>query len=428
MRRREFAAVTGASGIALVVGACSGSSSAPRSLDTAQDTKTFDFWSFTGINQKASVKRYKSSHPDVKINLTEVGSSQETAQALTTALAGGKVPDLVLIQGDDLPKFVASPKNFVDLRELGAGDITGDYLDWVIQQAIATDGQVLGIPTDVGGMAMSYRKDLLKEAGLPTDRDEVSKLWPTWKDYLEVAEHYTSKTGRPFMDNAATTVFYQAVNQVSQKYYDNKTHEPVYSENDEVHQAFSLGIQAATSGTTAKLPSFDEAWAAGMAKSAFATVATPSWMLNSVKSDAPKTKGKWDIAKVPGGAGNWGGSYLAIPARAKNPVAAWKYIKQMQSPQAQLTQFLRSGSLPTTPSVFDDPELLKRRDPFFSNAPVGKIFTQSLVGLKPFYIGIDSTTIGTEFQNAITSVENGKGDPSTAWDVAVKNIKNAIGT
>ena len=44
-------------------------------------------------------------------------------------------------------------------------------------------------------------------------------------------------------------------------------------------------------------------------------------------------KNKWDIATIPGGSGNWGGSYLAIPKRAKNPKAAWNYITEMQSPR-----------------------------------------------------------------------------------------------
>lgn len=424
MKLRQIAAVGLTTSLMLLAGACGSSST---DAPSTEDTKTFDFWSFTGINQKESVQEYKAKHPDVTVNLTEVGSSVETAQALTTALAGGKVPDLVLIQGDDLPKFVANPGNFVDLKTLGAADMADDYLPWVIQQSTAADGQIIGIPTDVGGMAMSYRVDLFEKAGLPTDPDQVSALWPTWEDYLKTAKAYTAETGEPFMDNASTTVFYQAVNQVSQKYYDNSTHEPIYDSNPEVKAAFDLGLQAATSGTTAKLASFSTGWSAGMTDGRFATIATPAWMLGSIKSNAPKTEGKWNIAKIPGGAGNWGGSYLAIPAGAKNPVAAWNYIKEMQSPDSQLQHFLDSGSLPTTPSVFDDPELLAKTDPFFNDAPIGKIFTESLVGLKPFYIGPDSSTIGAEFQNSLNNVEAGKGDPATAFDTAVSNIKTAIG-
>jgi cellobiose transport system substrate-binding protein len=150
-------------------------------------------------------------------------------------------------------------------------------------------------------------------------------------------------------------------------------------------------------------------------------------MLNAIRTNAPGTKGKWGIAAIPGGAGNWGGSYLAIPKGAKNPKAAWAYIKETQSPAGQLQHFVDSGSLPTTPSVYKDPKLTTAKDPFFSNAQTGVVYTDSLLGLKPFYIGPDSSTIGQELQNVITNVEQGKGDPAKAWQTGLKNIKTAIG-
>ncbi|MGM1064393.1 ABC transporter substrate-binding protein [Saccharothrix sp. Mg75] len=390
------------------------------------DGKSFDFWSFSAINQKASVDAYREKHPDIEIKLTEVGTSTETAQALTTALAGGKVPDLVLIQGDNLPQFVQQPQNFVDLRTLGADDLKGDYLDWVMTQSVAKDGEVLGIPTDVGGMAVAYRTDLFAAAGLPTDREAVSALWPTWDAFIETGKRYKQATGKAFTDNAATSVFYQAVNQVSEKYY-SEDRKPVYDSNPQVRTAFDLGIKAATAGITAGQSSFESAWSAGMAQGAYAAVSAPSWMLNSIRSTAPDTAGKWDIARIPGGSGNWGGSYLAIPKRAQNPQAAWEYIKEMQSPQGQLEHFGRSGALPSTPSVYQDAKVAEATDPFFSGAPTGKIYTDALLELKPFYIGPDSATIGQEFLNSITNVEQSGGDPATAWDDAVRNIKTAIG-
>jgi cellobiose transport system substrate-binding protein len=420
MKFRTAASITLTAVLALSAG-CSGGSE-----PSAGDSKTFEFWSFTGINQKKSVDEYKKTHPDVTVKLTEVGGSTETAQALTTALAGGKIPDLVLIQGDDLPKFVQQPQNFYDLRELGADKIKGDYLDWVIAQSSAKDGQIIGIPTDVGGMAMAYRTDLFKAAGLPTDREAVSKLWPTWPDFMETGKKYTAKTGKAFVDNAATSVFYQAVNQGSEKYYDPQGN-PVYATNPQVRQAFDYGLQAVQAGITAKQSSFTSGWNAGMNQGQFATVAAPSWMLNSIRTNAPGTKGKWDIASIPGKSGNWGGSYLAIPKNAKNPKAAWDYITGTQSPQGQLEHFVRVGALPTTPSVYTDAKLTGLKDPFFSGAPTGTIYTNSLLGLKPFLIGPDSAAIGQEFLNAITNVEQGKGQPAQAWDAAVKNIKTAIG-
>ncbi|AVT28176.1 ABC transporter substrate-binding protein [Plantactinospora sp. BC1] len=385
----------------------------------------FEFWSFTGINQKADVEVYQKAHPDVPIKLTEVGSTSETAQALTAALAGGKVPDLVLIQGDDLPKFMQSPENFVDLSTLGADKMKGDYLDWVMKQSVTEDGKVVGIPTDVGGMAIAYRKDLFEAAGLPTDRDQVSKLWPTWDAFAEVGRQYVQKTGKPFLDNTPTSIFFQAVNQGTERYYD-ATHELSYDRNPQVKAAFDLTLKVFATGISAKQSSFSTGWTAGMSKGDFAVVSAPSWMLTSIRTNAPDTAGKWDIATIPGGSGNWGGSYLAIPKRAKNPKAAWAYITEMQSPAGQLAHFVSQGSLPTTPSVYSDAQLVGKTDPFFSNAPIGKIYTESVVNIKPFYIGPDDATIGSELLNTLTSVEQGKVDPANAWNTALTNVKNAL--
>src|SRR5690606_38769994 len=178
-----------------------------------------EFWSFTGIGQKDDVDKYLGDHPDAKIKLTEVGSSQETAQALTTALAGGKVPDLVLIQGEDMPKFVENAHNFVDLNTLGAGDIEDDYVPWIYGQATSRDGETIGIPTDAGGLAMAYRADLFEAAGLPSEPDDVTAAWSTWDDFIEFGEEYVAATGKPFLDNVSTSVFFATVNQVSEQYY-----------------------------------------------------------------------------------------------------------------------------------------------------------------------------------------------------------------
>ncbi|GAA4473055.1 ABC transporter substrate-binding protein [Phytohabitans houttuyneae] len=420
--KRVIATAAAATVAALLVVGCTPGSGGDAG---SSDPKTFEFWSFTGINQKVDVDAYSKAHPDIKVKLTEVGSTTETAQALTTALAGGKVPDLVLIQGDDLPKFMQSPENFVDLSTLGADQKKGDYLDWVMNQSMTEDGKIIGIPTDVGGLAVAYRTDLFKAAGLPTDRDQVSKLWPTWDGFIDAGKKYVQATGKPFVDNTSTSVFFQAVNQGTERYYD-ANRQLSYDKNPQVKAAFDLALKVHASGITSKITSWSTGWTAGMSKGDFAVVSAPAWMLNAIRTNAPKTNGKWDVATIPGGSGNWGGSYLAIPKRAKNPKAAWDYIAEMQSPEGQLENFLSKGNLPTTPSVYTDPRLVGKTDPFFSDAPVGKIYTESVLGVKPFYIGPDDATIGSELINAIISVEQGKLPPGKAWDTALVNVKNAL--
>src|SRR5699024_8116914 len=193
--------------------------------------------------QKDSVERYLDENPDANVKLSEVGSTTETATALTAALAGGRVPDLVMIQNDDLPKFVENPGNFTDLRTLGGDDVGEEYLDWAINAATGEDGSIIGIPTDVGGLAFAYRADLFEEAGLPTDPDEVAEMWSSWDAFIAMGEQYVEATGEPFVDNVETTVFFSTVNQVDEKYY-SPDGELVFDTNPEVEEAFDVAVRA----------------------------------------------------------------------------------------------------------------------------------------------------------------------------------------
>ena len=90
--------------LALVISGCSGGGSERRHPPIP--TPKWSSGPSPASEQQDSVDRYLEKMPDANIKLSEVGSTTETATALTAALAGGKVPDLVMIQNDDLPKFV----------------------------------------------------------------------------------------------------------------------------------------------------------------------------------------------------------------------------------------------------------------------------------------------------------------------------------
>jgi cellobiose transport system substrate-binding protein len=153
----------------------------------------------------------------------------------------------------------------------------------------------------------------------------------------------------------------------------------------------------------------------------------PSWMLGVIKSNDPEGAGNWAVTTVPGVGGNWGGSHLLIPKGAKNPEAAWEFIKANQSPEAQLQLFLDHGNFPAAIEAVDSPELTEATDPFFSDVATGAVLGQSVAALEPFPIGPETGPIGGEFSNAITRVDVEGADPATSWDDALSSIKLAIG-
>lgn len=385
-----------------------------------------EFWSFTGINAKEGVEDYLKRQPDAKVKLTEVGTTTETATALTAALAGGKVPDLVMIQNDDLPKFIENGANFVDLRELGGDDLGDKYLDWAAQGATTEDGALIGVPTDVGGLGFAYRADLFEKAGLPTNPDEVAQMWSTWDDFIAMGEQYTQATGEPFVDNIETSIFFSTVNQVTEKYYSPEG-ELVFDTNPQVQEAFDVAVRVHDAGISAGIAAWSSGWAPGKANGAFAVTTAPSWMLQGIKNDAPDTAGLWRVAAVPGVGGNWGGSVIAIPARADNQAAAWQYIETMHSPEAQQEHFERTGTFPAAKSALESEEVRSYTDPFYGDSKIGQVISDSVQQFPSFYQGPDTGAIGTALLNTLVELEAGNVTSDKAWSTGVANAKEAIG-
>lgn len=423
MNRSLTAIVATAAALTLALSGC-GSDSGGSTSDDPNAEATF--WSFTGVNAKDNVAEYLKKVPEAKVKLTEVGTTTETATALTAALAGGKVPDLIMIQNDDLPKFVENSSNFLDLRTLGGDDIAEDYLDWAADAATAEDGSVIGIPTDVGGLGFAYRADLFEEAGLPSEPDEVAAAWNDWPAFIAMGEKYTAATGKPFVDNIETSVFFSTVNQVSEKYYSPEG-ELVYDTNPQVKDAFQVALDTHEAGISAGIAAWSSGWAPGRANGAFAVTVAPSWILSGIKTDAPDTAGDWRIASVPGVGGNWGGSVIAIPARAENPEAAWQYIKTMLSAEGQEEHFVKSGTFPAATSAVESQAVLDYTDPFFGDSKIGEVMATSVQQFPSFYNGPDTSPINAAFLNSLIEVESGNVPSDEAWETALDSAKQALG-
>jgi len=424
VKPRRSALVAAIGGLAVVLAACSGGGGGD---DATQDPNAeVKFWSFTGIGAKEGLQEYQAKQPDAKVKLSEVGSTTETATALTAALAGGEVPDLVMIQNDDLPKFVENPGNFVDLRTLGGDDVADGYLDWATDFATAEDGSVIGIPTDVGGLGLAYRADLFEAAGLPTDPAEVAAAWSTWDDFIEMGKKYTAATGKPFVDNVETTVFFSTVNQVDEKYY-SEDGELIYDTNPEVKDAFQVAVDTYKAGIGADIAAWSSGWDPGRANGSFAVSVAPSWMLQQIKNAAPDTAGDWRVTTVPGVGGNWGGSVIAIPARAANKAGAWQYIETMMSPEGQQEHFEKTGTFPAAKAALTSDAVLGYTDDFFGDSQIGKVMSDSVLQYKSSYNGPDTGAIGIGLLNALADMQTGNTAPDDAWEVGLKNVKEAIG-
>src|SRR3954454_4066438 len=168
-------------------------------------------------------KAYEKAHPGVTIKeqIQDYGTHHtQLAQHLAT---GAGASDVEAVEVGFIAQFANQPDKFADLNQFGAGARKSLYLPWKWQQAVAPNGAVVGLGTDVGSLAICYRKDLFQQAGLPSNRVAVSKLWPSWSAYIQTGKKFQAKApaGVKFFDSGSN-VYNAMVGQINPAYYDVK--------------------------------------------------------------------------------------------------------------------------------------------------------------------------------------------------------------
>jgi len=380
---------------------------------------------FGDVIQPALVAEYRKLRPDIKLSIKKSDLDALNGTGLFTQCAAGGAgnPDIAAVEISYSGFWRAYPQCFIDLRTLrntankSASDIKKDYLPWRWEHGVGYNDAVIGIPTDVGGLEVAYRWDLLKKAGLPYTRAALAKEWSTWPKFIAFGKRYVAKLTAAqrkanvgFIDNIGT-IYPAIMNQGTEKYYRNNgtdAGELIYKTNKQVKLAFDTTVAASNAKIGTRIGQFSSDWNVGMSKGTFAAMLAPAWMMDYIKGQAPTTKGKWDIAAVPGGGGNMGGSQLSIPKGAKNKDEAWNFISWYLAPAQQLKVFQTYGLFPSTPSLYNDSDLVGFKDPFFNNAPTGKIYADGVKKLKPIFEGKLQRCIDMAMGSAISLVANGK--------------------
>jgi cellobiose transport system substrate-binding protein len=416
--------------LALLATACS-SEKPDKSSSSSNEPVTLQvnlFGTF-GYKEAGLFDEYQQLHPNVKISFNSVEQEQNYYQALQTHLAANSgLGDIQGIEVGRIAEIVQTRADkFVNFNDYGGSALKDNFFPWKWQEATTADGRTIGLGTDVGPMAMAYRVDLFKKSGLPTDRAEVAKLWPTWPDYVKAGQTYMAHApaNSAFMDSASG-MFNAMIGASANQYYD-PSGQPIYDTNPLVKDAWNLAMQAVQNKETAKLRQFDTAWNQAFSTGAFATIAAPSWMIGYIQGQAgDKGAGKWDVTTAPGGTGNWGGSYLAVPKASKHIDQAVDLAKWLTAPEQQVKLFLKQGSFPSSTKAIADPQVANATNKYFNDAPIGQIFGDSAKNLPVAVLGPKDGLIKDTFSTAILRVEQQGMAPDKSYNQFLADIKNAL--
>ncbi|WP_406727434.1 extracellular solute-binding protein [Streptomyces sp. GD-15H] len=391
-------------------------------------TVTLGLFGTFGFKEAGLYAEYEKLNPDIKIAENVVERNENYYPGLLNHLTTNSgLQDVQAVEVGNIAEIVDTQAAKLEDLSKADGVDKSHWLEWKWEQATTKDGRTIGLGTDIGPMAICYRKDLFEKAGLPSDRAEVAKLWEgDWEKFVEVGEDYQKKApkGTTFLDSPGG-LLNAILSSGKEKFYD-ASGEVTYKTNPVVKAAFDLTAEAVEKGMIGAQTQFQPAWDQTIANNKFAAMACPPWMLGYIKGKSqPDAVGKWDVAVAPE-SGNWGGSFLTVPKSAKNVDEAKKLVAWLTAPEQQAKLFEVQGSFPSAQAAFDSPEVTGAKNDMTGDSPIGEIFSEAAQRIPLQAIGPKDQIIQQGLtDNGVILVTKGKS-AEEAWETATKTIDNNL--
>ncbi|MGG0823334.1 sugar ABC transporter substrate-binding protein [Paenibacillus turicensis] len=195
--------------LSLVLAGCGGSKNANSGGkgDSGSGNKELTFMFRGGPDEQTAyknvVKKFEDDHPGVKVKII-VTAADQYATKLKAAITGNKMPDVFYFESGDLKAYVNSgillnltpylEKNEkVDLDNIWKYGIDLYRYDG----NMAGQGDIYGMPKDVGPFALGYNKTMFEKEGIPLpDKDKPM----TWDEFVDINKKLTKDTngdGKP---------------------------------------------------------------------------------------------------------------------------------------------------------------------------------------------------------------------------------------
>ena len=311
------------------------------------------------------VKQYEQ-HTGIKVELRKTAQLGDYRPKLVRYLATGKgAGDVVALEEGIINEFKINPANWVDLKPL-VGDLSAEYLPWKYELGKAADGK-LHRPADRRGQPRGLLPPRPVPGGRPAGRPRrglgaVADVGRVHRDRPEVPRrdrqgHARLGDHRVPARSCSRSAATSSTTRTTTCYAGRRQRHLVAAKSPAVKQAWDTSVKLVDANITAKTATWSPEWSAGFKNGTFAATFCPSWMIGIVQANSgAENTGKWDVAAVPGGGGNWGGSWLSVPTQSKYPSRGGQAGRVPDQRQSQVAAFKVKGPLPTNLTALKNPD------------------------------------------------------------------------
>ncbi|RME09138.1 MAG: sugar ABC transporter substrate-binding protein [Ardenticatenia bacterium] len=369
----------------------SSESSASSQQESAQQEqvtlKWFLRWDQTRVDNVARpvIEEFEQLHPNIKIELENIGSSSEYYTKLQTMVAGGTPPDVFypathVAYAYAFKGAIRPVQDFIERDGIDLNAYEQQVLD-----LYKLNGEVYCLPIDTAALVVFYNKTLFDEAGVPYPQEG----W-TWDDFLQTAKALTKDVdGDGQTDQFGVDVFrnywpMMVWSNTGHGLFDDLRHPTKFLVASDPKAVESIQWIADLTLVHGVMPSdeqradISDLFAAG--KAAMQIVGhwrVPRYLAAEID---------FDFAPLP--IGDFGqpvnradGSCFAISAQSKHPEEAWEFVKFLAAPGARGVELLLDLQL-MTPALVE-----YQQDPRFLNPPEleGKNKAAFLAGKENLY-------------------------------------------
>lgn len=394
---------------------CGGSSTAGSGSTTASGPVTLTYWSWIGGMDK-QVALFNKTHPDIHVNLVNVGSGPVEYNKLYTAIKANNTPDVAEVEYQLLPTFETTG-GLLDMAPYGAASVKNDFAGWTWPQ-VTNGSAIYAIPQDSGPMAMFYRADIFKKYNLPVPT--------TWAQYADDAAKLRAVDPTAYITDFPPRnpgEFAGYAWQAGAHWFGINGQSWNVSLNDAPTRQVASYWQDLISKKLVKTETdFVNGWYHDLDTGVLVTWLTGAWGAGVLESNAPHTSGDWRVAPLPqwqaGGAidGDWGGSTTVAFKDTKYPRQATVFAQWISANEQSAEMEFQGGAYPALLSALNS-STVNSPQPFFGNQVINDVFKQGATEVNEnFTWGPTMNQVYSDMSDKFANAVNGQGTLGASLD------------